>query len=73
MLVTKAVEVAATPPNEMAAPETKLEPDTVTLVPPDVLPELGETEFTVGAGAEPAVDFGKIVPSLRNAPGAAFR
>ena len=45
-----------------------------SLVPPVVLPELGETEFTVGAGgAEPLVDFGKIVPSLRRDPGAAFK
>jgi hypothetical protein len=47
------------------------EPEIVTVVPPDVLPVSGETEVTTGGGDEPPpVDFGKMVASFFNGPGA---
>ena len=42
--------VAAVPPIETVAPDRKPVPVIVTAVPPDVVPELGEIEVTVGAG-----------------------
>ena len=37
------------PPNCTVAPETKLEPEIVTCVPPAVLPEFGESPVIVAA------------------------
>jgi hypothetical protein len=54
--LTKVV-LAAAVPKDTTAPLTKLEPLIVTLVPPDVLPVLGETGFdaaNAGAGWEAA-------------------
>ena len=39
---------AATPPNETLAPDTKFDPLIVTVVPPDVGPELGEMLLITG-------------------------
>jgi hypothetical protein len=47
---TKVTPVAATPPMESVAPETKFVPLTVIVVPPAVVPLVGLTEVTVGAG-----------------------
>ena len=43
--------VAITVPNRTEAPDTKPVPVIVTAVPPEVGPETGETEVTVGAGS----------------------
>jgi hypothetical protein len=40
--------IAATPPNVTVAPGAKPEPNMVTLVPPTVVPELGETDVIIG-------------------------
>ena len=42
--------VAATPPNVTPVTLEKFVPVIVTVLPPDVQPELGETEVTVGGG-----------------------
>ena len=42
--------VAAVPPTRTVAPETKLVPVSVIVVPPAVGPEVGDTEVSVGAG-----------------------
>ena len=42
--------VAATVPNITVAAEVKLVPVMVTDVPPEVVPEVGDTEVTVGGG-----------------------
>jgi hypothetical protein len=49
-LLTTLTPVAAVPPMLTVAPETKLVPLMVTAVPPAVVPEVGETPETVGAG-----------------------
>ena len=48
--LTTATFVAAVLPNVTVAPEAKFVPVMVTLVPPAVGPEFGETPVTVGAG-----------------------
>lgn len=67
--------VAWEPPRERVAPDEKLEPETVTEVPPLEEPELGEIELItgpgVGGGTPP--DFGNIVLSFFVAPGGVFK
>jgi hypothetical protein len=58
--------VAATPPKCTEAPDAKPVPVIVTGVPPDVAPELGETDETVGAG----VGFAALKLSKVMVPGA---
>jgi hypothetical protein len=72
LLVTVTL-VAALPPNETVAPETKAVPVIETDVPPLVLPVLGEIETTDGAGVPTPPDFGRIVVSFFNAPGDVLR
>src|SRR6185312_14806582 len=48
VLLTTVTLLAAVPPKLTPAPERKLVPPMVTVVPPPVGPELGETEVTVG-------------------------
>ena len=48
--LTKTTEVASVVPNLTVAPDTKLVPVMVTVVPPKVVPLVGETELIVGAG-----------------------
>lgn len=48
VLVTVTFE-AAVPAKLTVAPEAKFVPVIVTVVPPEVVPELGETDVTVGA------------------------
>ena len=43
--------VADVPPTRTVAPETKLVPLIVIVVPPAVVPDVGDTEVTVGAGS----------------------
>lgn len=43
--------VQATPPIETVAPSTKSVPVIVTVVPPEIVPEIGETETKVGTPA----------------------
>ena len=50
VLLTTTTFVAAVLPNVTVAPEAKFVPVMVTLVPPAVGPELGDTFVTVGAG-----------------------
>jgi hypothetical protein len=71
--LTTATFVAAAPPIETVAPGEKLFPETVMAVPPAVGPEDGETPLTLGAGVVLPFDFGRMVVSLRKAPGAEFR
>jgi len=52
VLLTTVTPVAAVPPKATVAPETKLVPVMVTLVPPVVGPEVGEIEETVGAAMD---------------------
>jgi len=61
--------VAATPPKETVAPDTKPVPVIVTDVPPFVVPLFGEIADTVGAGVPDPPDSGKIVVSFLSAPG----
>jgi len=65
--------VAPAPPMLTVAPAKKLLPEIVTEVPPAVLPEAGEIEVTVGAGAVAEPDFAIVVVSFFNAPGELFR
>jgi hypothetical protein len=44
--------VAVAPPNVTCTPETKFEPDTVTAVPPDAGPLLGDTLVRLGGRLE---------------------
>jgi len=50
VLLATVTFVAAAVPNVTVAPETKLVPVMVTLVPPTVVPVFGETPVTVGVG-----------------------
>jgi hypothetical protein len=43
-------DVAAVPPNVIAAPDVKLAPLIVTVVPPEIGPEAGEMPLTTGVG-----------------------
>ena len=64
--------VAALPPNVIVAPEEKFVPVMLTDVPPAVVPELGETDVTVGGcccGGGGPPDSGKMVVSFFSAPG----
>ena len=47
--LTNVTLVAATPPTRTVAPETKLVPVRVIVVPPAVGPDVGETDVSVGA------------------------
>ena len=73
LLLTTATLAAAVPPSETVAPGIKLLPEMVIEVPPEVGPEVGEIDDTVGAGFELPLDLGKMVPSFFDAPGAAFK
>src|SRR5437867_3266470 len=44
VVLTKLTDVAAVPPKETVAPETKLDPLMVTEVPPPVVPPIGLTD-----------------------------
>jgi hypothetical protein len=46
----KVTLVAAAPPTVTVAPDTKFVPVSVIVVPPDVGPDVGETDVSVGAG-----------------------
>ena len=75
LLVTLTLR-ADEPPKLTVAPETKLVPVRVTLVPPAVDPLVGVMLVTVGAdggGGGPPPVGGNIVVSLRKAPGALLR
>ena len=52
LLLTTVIPVAAVPPKLTVAPEPKFVPAIVTAVPPLPVPEFGEIEVTVGAGAD---------------------
>jgi hypothetical protein len=52
VLLATVTEVADVPPTFTVAPERKPVPVMVTDVPPEVLPDVGEIELTVGAGFE---------------------
>jgi hypothetical protein len=52
VLLTTVTPVAAVPPSFTVAPDWNPVPVMVTVVPPLVVPEFGEIELTVGAGAE---------------------
>jgi hypothetical protein len=73
LLLTTATLVAAALPNETIAPGRKPVPEIVMDVPPVVGPEMGAIEFTTGGPGGAPLDFGRIVVSLRSAPGAALR
>lgn len=63
VLLTSVTPVAALPPRLTLAPARKPVPVIVTVVPPLMLPELGVTETTVGAGLDGGFGvFGLIVP-----------
>ncbi len=57
--------VAGTPPNCTEAPDAKPVPVIVTAVPPEVAPELGKTEVTVG----PALGLATLKLSKMTVPG----
>lgn len=50
VLLATTIEVADVPPTFTVAPERKPVPVIVTDVPPEVVPDVGEIELTVGAG-----------------------
>jgi hypothetical protein len=50
VLFTTVTPVAAVPPKVTPAPVRKFVPVMVTAVPPEVVPEFGETAVTFGAG-----------------------
>jgi hypothetical protein len=52
VLLTTVTPVADVPPTFTVAPERKPVPVMVTDVPPEVVPDVGDTELTVGAGFE---------------------
>jgi hypothetical protein len=72
LLLTTITFDAAVPPNDRLAPEENPLPETLIEVPPAVEPEDGETEVTVIDWVEP-FDLGRIVLSLRSAPGDEFK
>jgi len=51
VLLTTLMLLAAVPPKVTVAPVAKLLPLMLTAVPPFTVPEVGEIELTVGAGA----------------------
>ena len=73
MLFVTLTLVAADPPIVTEAPDTKFVPVIVIEVPPAVLPEPGEIDVTVGAGAGPLIDFARIVLSFFSVPGDVFK
>ena len=50
MLLTKVTAVAGVPPKLTVAPVRKPDPAMVTIVPPAVVPDNGESEVIVGGG-----------------------
>ena len=74
VLLTTETLVAAVPPTETEAFAWKPVPVIVIEVPPAVGPDVGLTPLTVGAGLPTVpLDFGKIVVSFFNEPGAELR
>ena len=72
LALTMLTFVAALPPKVMVAPDEKFVPVMFTDVPPAVVPELGETDVTVGGccgGGGGLPDSGRIVVSFFSAPG----